>query len=126
MKGIVALIRPDGSCPRVMFTRDGSIRATGWSPDGRWLTGYIYAGRQFTTTVIGVDGAPLLEANAWGSWSPDGRYLAVAEMDRLRILEVESDTWYSFELLTRCGAVAWNPRGPLHKPIPDSGHTTSP
>ena len=76
--------------------------------------------------MIGIDGVPLLEANAWSIWSPEGRYLAVTEMDWLRVLEVESGAWYWFELPARCGPVVWNPRGPLHVPAPGGGHVTPP
>ncbi len=120
VRGSVVLVHPDGSGPRVPFTCESNVYVTGWSPDGRWLTSYTYDGDRFTTTVIGIDGTVLLETNAWVTWSPDGRYLAVTEEDRLRILEVESGAWYSFEPAARCGPVVWNPRGPLHEPIPSA------
>ena len=121
VRGGIALVRPDGSDPRVLLTRDASVALADWSPDGRWLTAHIYTGEQFTTTVIGIDGESLLEINGWGAWSPDGRYLAVTERGRLRILEVESGSWYSFEPDARCGLAIWNPRGPLHEPRSSPG-----
>lgn len=126
VKGGVALVHPDGGALRVPFTREAGIYVTGWSPDGRWLTGYVDGGDAFTATVIGIDGMPLLETSGWiSSWSPGGRYLAVVEVDGVRVLEVESGTWHSFEPTARCGpVVVWNPRGPLHEPTPDTMYTT--
>lgn len=85
-----------------------------------------YDRARFTTTVVGIDGMFLLEANVRSIWSPDGQYLAVAGMDRLRVLEIESGTWYSFELPALCGGAIWNPRGPLHEPAPHGGHVVPP
>lgn len=130
VKGGVALVRPDGNDLRLLLTREAGVAVTGWSPDGRWLTGIIYDRYDrapLTTIVIGIDGAPLLETNGWGVWAPDGRYLAVVEPEgSLRILEVERGTWHSFEPAARCGPVVWNPRGPLHEPVPDGRDTTPP
>jgi WD40 repeat protein len=128
-RGGVVLVRPDGRDARVLFARQGSIIVTGWSPEGRWLTCGTYTRDRIRITVIGVDGTVLLETGALldtgasASWSPDGRYLAVVEEGLLRILEVESGTWHSFEPPARCGVVAWNPRGPLHAPTSDSSST---
>jgi hypothetical protein len=121
VKGGVLLVHPDSSDLHAPLTREAGAAVTGWSPDGRWLTGYIYNPEQFTTTVISVDGTALLRTNAAVAWSPDGRYLAVGEMDGLRILEVENGTWRSFESPARCEIVAWNPRAPLHELAPGTG-----
>jgi len=129
MNGGIALIRPDGSDLHILFTREAGVAVTGRSPDGRWLTSILYDRYDrapFITTVVGIDGTVLLEANAVVSWSPDGRYLAVARMDRLRLLEVESEVWYSFEPAAYCRSVVWNPRGPLHEPIPSSRDAAPP
>jgi hypothetical protein len=132
VKGWVVLVRPDGNDAHILLTEAG-VSVIGWSPDGRWLTSYMYARERFTATVVGIDGTVLfetnvLEAKAFGAnvlaasgmvaWSPGGRYLAVAEPEgRLHILEVGSGTRYSFKLPARCGSVVWNPRGPLHEPM---------
>jgi Tol biopolymer transport system component len=129
VEGGVALIHPDGGDLRISFSREAGVALTGWSPDGRWLTSMIqdrYDRARFTTTVVGIDGVPLLEADAWSVWSPGGRYLAVTEMDWLRVLELESGAWHWFELPAPCGPVVWNPRGPLHEPGPEGGHVTPP
>jgi Tol biopolymer transport system component len=129
VRGGVVLVGPDGRAPRVLFARQGSVAVTGWSPEGRWLTCGTYTRDRIRITVIGVDGTVLLDTGALldtgtaVSWSPDGRYLAVIEEDLLRILEVESGAWHSFEPPARCGVVAWNPRSPLNAPASDSDST---
>jgi hypothetical protein len=125
-RGAAMLIRPDGSDARVLLVREGDVDVAGWSPDGRWMTCDTHDGESSTTTVIGIDGTVLLEANGTIAWSPDGRYLAVVEQNQLRILELGSATWYPFEPPARCGTAMWNPRGPLHEPTPGRGHVTSP
>jgi len=126
------VIRPDGSDLRILSTRAGSVYvATDWSPDGEWLSFVTVArsGEPYTTTVIGTDGTLLLETDATVTWSPDGRYLAVNqphEEGGVRILEVQTRTWYTLELPARCTSIVWNPRGPLHAPLPSPDYTEHP
>jgi len=131
VKGVVGLIRPDGSDLRILSTRAGSVYVTDWSPDGKWLSFVTVArsGEPYTTTVIGTDGTLLLETDATVTWSPDGRYLAVNqphEEGGVRILEVQTRTWYTLELPARCTSIVWNPRGPLHAPLPSPDYTEHP
>jgi len=131
VQGTLGLIRPDGSDLRVLSTHAGGVYVTDWSPDGNWLAFVTVArsGEPYTTTVIGTDGTPLLETDATVTWSPDGRYLAVNEPREeggLRILEVQTRTWYTIELPARCTDITWNPRGPLHEPLPSLDYTEHP
>lgn len=128
MQGRIALVHPDGTDLHTLSPGDRGITLNGWSPDGRWLSGHIYAGAQFTTTVIGIDGTVLLEAGVGLAWSPDGQYLAVTGEDRMHILhftEPETRTWQLFEVPIRCQFAAWNPRGPLHELPLDPEHTAA-
>ena len=136
-KGSLALVRPDGSRTRSLFTCQGSVYVGSWSPDGRWIAGVAHGNDWFATTLVAVDGTTILETDVWSAaWSPDGRYLAAwkmwdmetdTETDRaLRIMEVASGTSYSFEPADECippaWNIVWNPRGPLHDPVrPGSG-----
>jgi len=129
MQGRIALVHPDGTDLHTLSPGDRGITLNGWSPDGRWLSGHIYAGAQFTTTVIGIDGTVLLEADVGLAWSPDGQYLAVTGEGPMHILhftDPENHTWQLFEVPIRCQFAAWNPRRPLHKLPFDPEHTVAP
>jgi len=128
MQGRIALVHPDGTDLHTLSPGDRGITLNGWSPDGRWLSGHIYAGAQFTTTVIGIDGTVLLEADVGLAWSPDGQYLAVTGEGPMHILhftDPENRTWQLFEVPIRCQFAAWNPRRPLHKLPFDPEHTAA-
>lgn len=65
---------------------NGTVRALAWSPDGRWLHAvnegatpwndlYLFEGGIFQTRIAG----PVVSAACYGtSWSPCGRYMAIA------------------------------------------------
>jgi len=126
VQGGLAVVHPDGSDLRPLLGHTGGIYVSQWAPDGRWVLSLAYSGDQITTTVTAVDGQALFEATALagGSLSPDGRYVAIVEGDRmpaLRVVEIETGISNVFELPASCVSPAWNPRGPLHEAVQDYG-----
>jgi len=125
VQGSVGLIRPDGSDPRILLTQQEVAYVGGWwSPDGRRLLTVASTSDQVTIRVTGIDGELLFESSSWagGSLSPDGRYVAIVEGDSmrtLRVVEIETGHSDSFELPSRCLALAWNPRPPLYETVQD-------
>lgn len=98
----------------VLGRQDGGLLRIAWSPDGRWLTTSTFERNRSRVVVRDVGGDVLFEGrDAFISWSSEGRHMAVVQDTRpLRILDVGSGAWRSFETPGDCWPVLWNPRVP--------------
>ena len=108
----LALLVRDGAT-RALGTQEGGLLRFAWSPDGRWLTRYSFAQDQTHVVVSDIEGEILFEdQNVFVSWSPRGRHMAVFQTSvaELRMLEVESRQWQSFQRPRYCWPARWNPR----------------
>lgn len=109
---LTMLVR-DGS-HRVLGRQRGGLLRLAWSPDGRWLTTATFERNHSRVIVRDVQGDVLFEGqDVFIAWSPEGGHMAVSQDLQLRVLEIESRTWQTFEVPGACRPVMWNPRAPL-------------
>jgi TolB protein len=119
--GRIAIVRPDGSRPRVV-TKDAGNEHPAWSPDGRWLAfvsgGDVSGteievarvdgtGRRRLTHRSGFDGDP--------AWSPLGRRIAWAASrgGHLDVWTMDADGRHQRRLTGSSGGAhpSWSPDG---------------
>ena len=83
--GELWIVPVDGGSPRrVGFERDSGFGLARWSPDGSRIAIDVWSqSGSARTAIVAIDGSPtvVLELAQTPTWSPDGRYLAVASVD---------------------------------------------
>jgi len=119
MESTILLVRSGEH--RLLQQAFGRISDLSWAPSSQSVRLFAYDGDRFWTSVIGLDGSPLLrEESAAVRWSPDDRRLALTRFGEglrgLEIRDVTSGERWEIDVPGACWPAIWNPRGLGQKP----------